>query len=99
MTRALGAGLQQQHAVGAALAQPAGDDRARRARTDDDVVIGGGLAWHGVSSFEMGCLFGGGSNKQRLGVVARSSCGGFRPVSQVLRDGAITLSILPLAEP
>ena len=39
--RALGAGLEQQHPVGAAFRQPAGDHGARRARTDDDVVISG----------------------------------------------------------
>ena len=37
--RSLGAGLQQQHAIGAALGQTAGDHRARRTRADDDVVI------------------------------------------------------------
>ena len=38
--RALGAGLEQQHAMLATLAQPARDHRARGPGTDDDVVIG-----------------------------------------------------------
>ena len=45
--RALGPGLEQQHPMGAALGQPAGDHRPGRTGTDDDVVIGL-VARHGV---------------------------------------------------
>lgn len=38
--RALGARLEQQHAIPAALRQPARDDRARGPRADDNVVVG-----------------------------------------------------------
>ena len=48
--RAFGARLQQQHAIGAALRQPAGDHRAGRPCTDDDVVIGS-VARHWVFLF------------------------------------------------
>src|SRR4029077_1099519 len=41
VVRALGARLEQQHAVRAALAEAARDGGAGRARADDDVVIGG----------------------------------------------------------
>ena len=40
VVRAFGARLEQQHPMGAALRQPAGDDRAGRTGADDDVVIG-----------------------------------------------------------
>ena len=45
--RALGPRLEQQHPVGAAFRQPAGDDRPGRTGPDDDVVIGR-IARHGV---------------------------------------------------
>ena len=41
MVRSSGAGLEQQHAIGAALAQPARHDGARRPCADDDEVISG----------------------------------------------------------
>ena len=37
---ALGAHLEQQHAMGAAFRQPARGDRARGSRADDDVAVG-----------------------------------------------------------
>ena len=47
--RSLGAGFEQQDAMRAALAQPAGDDRARGAGTDDDVVMGRVVLHVGIS--------------------------------------------------
>ena len=56
--RALGARLEQQHAMPAALRQPARDDRARGPRADDDVVVG----WIGLHRCALGSPGGEGNS-------------------------------------
>ena len=60
--RAFGARLEQQHAMPAALRQPARDHRARGPRADEDVVVGWiGLHWCSPVSLEgEGSSLGGG---------------------------------------
>ena len=56
--RALGARLEQQHSMPAALRQPARDDRARGPGAGDDVVVG----WIGLHWCALGSLDGEGSS-------------------------------------